>query len=264
MGSNVLRSSFALEYAPHHPISLLLVVNGGDNIRNHGRAHPNLKQSQSLSCPVCMRPMPAQFPEQEHSLLKLQPFPGSRKLGASRASNPKDPCTFIVYTWALKLLHRNPFKAQVYTIEVHGSFNTQHSTLNSNRVDVDQVTAAEEVTTKTCFLRWQDQPFCRDPPSCKKLGSLLARQIKTSGSGLAGHHETPQQKRPCLIRWLSPSESNFRPSIPQVPASNPPARLHTFDCSARSETHVLLLELARKKNRKQDLAEWNLEEVSSF
>ena len=29
---------------------------------------------------------------------------------------PKDPCTYIVYSWALKLLDRNPFKAQVYTI----------------------------------------------------------------------------------------------------------------------------------------------------
>ena len=28
-----------------------------------------------------------------------------------RIAIPKDPCTFIVYTWALKLLYRNPFKA---------------------------------------------------------------------------------------------------------------------------------------------------------
>ena len=34
----------------------------------------------------------------------------------SMASNPKDPCTYMVYAWALKLLYRNLFKAQVYTI----------------------------------------------------------------------------------------------------------------------------------------------------
>ena len=28
---------------------------------------------------------------------------------------PEGPCTYIVYTWALKLLYGNPFKAQVYT-----------------------------------------------------------------------------------------------------------------------------------------------------
>ena len=38
------------------------------------------------------------------------------------ASFPKGPCTFIVYTWPLKLLYRNPFKAQVSTIYVHGPF----------------------------------------------------------------------------------------------------------------------------------------------
>ena len=36
-------------------------------------------------------------------------------------TNPKDPCTYIVYAWALKLLYRNAFKAQVYTIYIHRS-----------------------------------------------------------------------------------------------------------------------------------------------
>ena len=35
---------------------------------------------------------------------------------------PKGPCTHIVHIWALKLLYRNPFKAQVYAIWVHGPF----------------------------------------------------------------------------------------------------------------------------------------------
>ena len=35
---------------------------------------------------------------------------------ASSLAFPKDPCTYIVYTWPLKLLYRNPFKAPVYTI----------------------------------------------------------------------------------------------------------------------------------------------------
>ena len=29
---------------------------------------------------------------------------------------PKGPCTCMVYTWVLKLLYGNPFKAQVYTM----------------------------------------------------------------------------------------------------------------------------------------------------
>ena len=35
---------------------------------------------------------------------------------------PKDPCTYIVYTWALKGFLYSSFRAQVYTIQVHGSF----------------------------------------------------------------------------------------------------------------------------------------------
>ena len=50
--------------------------------------------------------------------LTLQSCWGNRKpqLVTALNLNPKDPCTCIVYTWALKLLYRNIFKAQVYTI----------------------------------------------------------------------------------------------------------------------------------------------------
>ena len=44
--------------------------------------------------------------------------------GLQLLTPPKDPCTCMVYSWALKLLYRNPFKAQVYTIKVQGSFGT--------------------------------------------------------------------------------------------------------------------------------------------
>ena len=36
------------------------------------------------------------------------------------ASLPKGPCTYIVYTWALKGLPYSSFRAQIYTIWVHG------------------------------------------------------------------------------------------------------------------------------------------------
>ena len=47
-------------------------------------------------------------------------FGGSAGFDASEHCNPKGPCTPIVYTLAPKYLHRDYFKAKVYTIWVHG------------------------------------------------------------------------------------------------------------------------------------------------
>ena len=50
---------------------------------------------------------------------------GLRGLGLR---TPKAPCTFIVDTLALKYLHRDPFKASVYAIWVHGAFGLLNET----------------------------------------------------------------------------------------------------------------------------------------
>ena len=46
----------------------------------------------------------------------------TRESPQSEEACPKDPCTCIVYTWALKGFLYSSFRAQVYTIQVHGSF----------------------------------------------------------------------------------------------------------------------------------------------
>ena len=47
---------------------------------------------------------------------------GSRKSELEANYSPKDPCTHRVYTRALKLLYRNPFRPKYMLYRVHGSF----------------------------------------------------------------------------------------------------------------------------------------------
>ena len=45
-----------------------------------------------------------------------------RHLSAKCRKNPKGPCTYIVYTLALKHLYRDYFEAKVYTSWAYGPF----------------------------------------------------------------------------------------------------------------------------------------------
>ena len=45
---------------------------------------------------------------------------GSQREASVLTRSPKGPCTYMVYTWALKGFPEKSFRAQVYTIWVHG------------------------------------------------------------------------------------------------------------------------------------------------
>ena len=71
----------------------------------------------------------------------VQPSPVARVCRGSWASKhlyvnehgtyPKDPCTQIVYTLALKYLYRDYIKAKVYTIWVHGPLGLMTRVINT-------------------------------------------------------------------------------------------------------------------------------------
>ena len=45
----------------------------------------------------------------------------SKRLGALGCyGNVRVYVTYLAHTWALKLLYENPFKAQIYAMQVHG------------------------------------------------------------------------------------------------------------------------------------------------
>ena len=79
-------------------------------------------------------------------------MPASYVRSAGLPTSPKDPCTCIVYTWAVKLLYRNPFKAQVYTIQVHGSFRTGNKLAAESLAVAEDKTAARSLSTATTAM----------------------------------------------------------------------------------------------------------------